>query len=310
MWQNLRRAMGYRVQYFAVVEPQRRLAPHLHAAVRGAIPRALFRQVAAATYHQVWWPAFDMPRYVEELPVWLDDVGYVDPESGAVLPTWRQAVEALEEESGPVHVLRFGKQMDLQGIVATEGDADRRVAYLTKYLAKGFAEAFADEDERLEAAAGSSAAVARGGPLVAVLAAVLELAAVRRPARGCASGDGAGVVSGEGARRVPPGLWWPAGAGVAVVDREDVAAASRGPGRGGAPGAAGCGDRGAGDRPALGAGEVCGWDAAVRVAGLRPVGLDGADLPAGDDQGDQRADAVEGGVRGGEGACQSALMAR
>jgi hypothetical protein len=37
-WQNLRRCVGYDVQYFAAVEPQRRLAPHLHAAVRGTIP--------------------------------------------------------------------------------------------------------------------------------------------------------------------------------------------------------------------------------------------------------------------------------
>jgi hypothetical protein len=56
-WQNLRRAVGWDVQYFACLEPQRRLAPHLHAAFRGTIPRALLRQVAAATYHQVWWPA-------------------------------------------------------------------------------------------------------------------------------------------------------------------------------------------------------------------------------------------------------------
>lgn len=38
-WQNLRRCAGYKVQYFATVEAQRRLAPHLHAAVRGVIPR-------------------------------------------------------------------------------------------------------------------------------------------------------------------------------------------------------------------------------------------------------------------------------
>ena len=37
-WQNLRRVAGYRVQYFAAVEPQHRLAPHLHAAIRGTIP--------------------------------------------------------------------------------------------------------------------------------------------------------------------------------------------------------------------------------------------------------------------------------
>ena len=36
-WQNLRRCAGYKVQYFAAIEAQRRLAPHLHAAIRGAI---------------------------------------------------------------------------------------------------------------------------------------------------------------------------------------------------------------------------------------------------------------------------------
>jgi excisionase family DNA binding protein len=34
-FQNLRRVAGYDVQYFATVEPQRRLAPHLHVALRG-----------------------------------------------------------------------------------------------------------------------------------------------------------------------------------------------------------------------------------------------------------------------------------
>ena len=43
-WQNLRRCAGYRVQYFLAIEAQRRLAPHLHAAIRGAIPRALLRR--------------------------------------------------------------------------------------------------------------------------------------------------------------------------------------------------------------------------------------------------------------------------
>ena len=57
--QNLRRYLGYDVQYFAAIEPQRRLAPHVHIAFRGAISRADLRQVIAATYHQVWWPSTD-----------------------------------------------------------------------------------------------------------------------------------------------------------------------------------------------------------------------------------------------------------
>lgn len=142
MWQNLRRAVGYRVQYFAAVEAQRRLAPHLHAAVRGAIPRALFRRVVEGTYHQIWWPSIDLPVYVDELPVWTGD-GYADPSTHDLLPTWNQALDALQDEAArPIHVLRFGRQLDLQGIVATEYDADRRVRYLTKYLAKSFGDTF------------------------------------------------------------------------------------------------------------------------------------------------------------------------
>ncbi len=100
-WQNLRRAVGYDVQYFACLEPQRRLAPHLHAAMRGTIPRVLLRQVAAATYHQVWWPACDQPLYsADRLPVWDEQTGgYRDPDSGAALPTWEEALDAIEAEA-------------------------------------------------------------------------------------------------------------------------------------------------------------------------------------------------------------------
>jgi hypothetical protein len=42
--QNLRRVLGYEAQYFGGVEPQKRLAPHLHLAVRGSVPRPLLRQ--------------------------------------------------------------------------------------------------------------------------------------------------------------------------------------------------------------------------------------------------------------------------
>ena len=59
-WQNTRRCVGWEVQYFGTIEPQRRGAPHFHAAVRGTIPRAELRAIAAATYHQVWWPAHDV----------------------------------------------------------------------------------------------------------------------------------------------------------------------------------------------------------------------------------------------------------
>ena len=61
--QNLRRCAGFKVQYFGAIEPQRRLAPHIHVAMRGAIPRQVIRKVTKATYLQLWWPSFEEPKY-------------------------------------------------------------------------------------------------------------------------------------------------------------------------------------------------------------------------------------------------------
>jgi hypothetical protein len=75
-WQNLRRVLGWEVQYFATVEPQKRAAPHLHTALRGAIPHEVIRQVTAATYHQIWWPHHDQLVYTGgRVPVWAPPCG-------------------------------------------------------------------------------------------------------------------------------------------------------------------------------------------------------------------------------------------
>lgn len=148
--QNLRRAVGYQVQYFAVVEPQQRLAPHLHIAIRGAIPRKLLRQVVKATYHQLWWPRHDQPVYTSVLPDWdHQERAYVDPHTGEVLPTFEQARDTVDTDpdAEPAHVLRFGNRMDIQGLIATQADAPRRVRYLTKYLTKSIAEGIGDPDQ-------------------------------------------------------------------------------------------------------------------------------------------------------------------
>jgi hypothetical protein len=148
-WQNLRRCAGYEVQYFATIEAQRRLAPHVHAAMRGTVPRRIVRQVRAATYHQVWWPAHDTAVYTTSLPRWSADIGgYLDPATGAVLPTWDEALDALDAdpEAEPSHVLRFGDQDDLQGLLAGTPGADRAIGYLCKYLPKDIANTYADED--------------------------------------------------------------------------------------------------------------------------------------------------------------------
>jgi len=156
-WQNLRRCAGYQVQYFATIEPQRRGAAHLHAAIRGAIPRQVIRDVRAATYHQLWWPPHDAPSYVEALPVWTDQAGYVDPVTGAPLPSWDEALDALDSgpDAVPAHVVRFGRQDDMQGLIAGTPETDRAIGYLCKYLTKSIAGTHADEDGEVSPALGA-----------------------------------------------------------------------------------------------------------------------------------------------------------
>jgi hypothetical protein len=136
--QNLRRYLGYDLQYFAAVEPQRRLAPHVHIAIRGTVSRAELRRVLAATYHQVWWPDASEVKYDgDELPVWDEGIGgYLDPATGEVLPSWGQALDAIGDDDEPWHVARFGERFDAQGVLAGSKDANRCIGYLTKYLTK------------------------------------------------------------------------------------------------------------------------------------------------------------------------------
>ena len=140
--QNLRRFLGYDVQYFAAVEPQRRLAPHIHVAFRGTISRADLRRVLAATYHQVWWPDTAAIRYDGgQMPVWDEGAGtYLDPATGEVLPTWDDALDAIGDDDEPLHVARFGERFDAQGVLAGSKDAARCIGYLTKYLTKQVAD--------------------------------------------------------------------------------------------------------------------------------------------------------------------------
>src|ERR1035438_4599056 len=69
--QNLRRFCGYDIQYFAAVEPQRRLAPHVHIAIRGTVSRAELREVLTASYRQVWWPSTKTVRFDGDHPASL-----------------------------------------------------------------------------------------------------------------------------------------------------------------------------------------------------------------------------------------------
>ena len=154
--QNLRRCAGFKVQYFGAIEPQRRLAPHIHVALRGAIPRATIRTVTTATYLQLWWPSFDQAVYTDpdRFPVWDEQAQtYRDTDTGFPLPTWQESLDALdgEQDAGkdvePAVVMRFGTQVDIQGIIAPSPDADRAIRYLTKYLTKSVAQTFTSPEQ-------------------------------------------------------------------------------------------------------------------------------------------------------------------
>src|ERR1022692_4110080 len=140
--QNLRRFLGHDVQYFAAVEPQRRLAPHIHIAIRGTLSRTELRQVLAATYHQVWWPPVDHVTHDDgNLPVWHEASGnYLDSATGEILPFWDDALDAIGEHDEPLHVARFGQRFDAQGVLGGSRDASRCIGYLTKYLTKHVAD--------------------------------------------------------------------------------------------------------------------------------------------------------------------------
>ena len=131
-WDTLRKVAGFKVQYFAAVEVQLRMAAHLHAAIRGAIPRRIIKDTVAAVYYSAWWPPIDQVVYDTEVPRW-DGSDYVDPNTGVVLPTWEEALDQVQAdpEAEPLHVVRFGSQTDIAGIIAPSEDADRAIRYLT-----------------------------------------------------------------------------------------------------------------------------------------------------------------------------------
>jgi hypothetical protein len=116
---------------------QKRLATHVHYAVRGTIPRKQIKDIARETYFQAWWPQFHTPVYsVDKPPVWDDTRGcYVDPKTGQALPGWRQAVAAIGADEQPAHVATLGA-VDVRGFEAGPPDAERAIRYVTKYLTK------------------------------------------------------------------------------------------------------------------------------------------------------------------------------
>ena len=103
--------------------------------------------VASATYHQVWWPSFDEAVYDEDHSLsggTTSGMSTARPASPCPRGKKRWTSSMTIPRRRPC-TLRLGRQIDIQGIIADENDADRRVAYLTKYLAKSFGDALGDD---------------------------------------------------------------------------------------------------------------------------------------------------------------------
>ncbi|MET7771534.1 replication initiator [Nocardia sp. NPDC005366] len=152
---NLRRAVGWNVQYWASVEPQKRGAPHIHLAIRGSVPTKILYAVTAATYRNIWWPHHGPEHEVysgDHMPVWDHTAGtFVDPRTRRALTHWDDALDVIAsvDEIEPAHTLKFGAESKPVQILAGTPEMDRKVAYLTKYLTKSVGEILESDSPRV-----------------------------------------------------------------------------------------------------------------------------------------------------------------
>ena len=137
--QNLRRYLGYDVQYFATIEPQKQARP----ARAHRIPRRHLPRRPAGGHRRHLPPGLVAARRQScgtrrtSCPFGTSHPATTSTRAtGEVLPTWDQALDAIGPNDEPLHVARFGPKFDAQGVLAGTKDANRCVGYLTKYLTK------------------------------------------------------------------------------------------------------------------------------------------------------------------------------
>ena len=75
----------------------------------------------------MWWPAHDQLVYTHgRLPVWDSRTkAFTDPDTSTSLPTFEQACETLTE---PAHVVRFGTQVHVKGVLGGTEETGRHTA--------------------------------------------------------------------------------------------------------------------------------------------------------------------------------------
>ena len=91
----------------------------------------------------------------------------------------------------PAHVVTFGPQVHVKGILGGTEEAGRHIGYLTKYLTKSVSQAAGLAERRHRAAARAPPPAARRAGAHPVLAALPDLAALRRAARRAPARDDA-----------------------------------------------------------------------------------------------------------------------
>ncbi|GAB3068433.1 hypothetical protein GCM10027186_21780 [Micromonospora schwarzwaldensis] len=71
--------------------------------------------------------------------MWDEDASaWVDPDTRQPLTTWTEALDGIDADpdAEPVHVVRFGAQVDARGVMPGTADAERTIRYVTKYITK------------------------------------------------------------------------------------------------------------------------------------------------------------------------------
>ena len=148
-WQNLRRVVGWDVQYFATVEPQKRCAPHLHAAIRGSVPHEVLR----AGHRGHLPPGVVAGARRAGLPrgrgagVGGRPVRRPRPPASRSRPGLRRSTRWRSRRTS----CAFGRQVHSKGILGGTEEAGRHIGYLTKYLTKSTGEVIEADTDRQRA---------------------------------------------------------------------------------------------------------------------------------------------------------------
>ena len=224
LWQNLRRCAGYRVQYFAAVEPQRRLAPHLHAAIRGAIPDHAPRSRQGHLRAGVVAAASTSPSTsTRRFPVWDGDGLHRPAHRGSAAhlgPGARPARRRPGCQAGACDAVRHAKPT----CAASSPPPRRRPGRpLPHQIPHQIRRRHLRRPRRRNVGPGAAHRPApRRAALPAVLARVRELAPLRRPTRTRRPRDAARLVRLESPRSGEPRPRRPPRPGLPPVVRQDL----------------------------------------------------------------------------------------